>query len=521
MLIKLLRYYIKRSQPKGYVMKKFPSFSKTLLLSITSLGLTTSPAVYADGSGTSGGGRAIVCFSSKAIADRVLSPKNPRQGIVTESEIPYVTNVETLDYYWAKQANAKVGNISYPPSDDDFALVEAVKKRVELGLPELAKKLSYFSANHPDRDQIVKLPNGLNQLDDAAEAFVPDERCVVTTVARQSKQGDGILLEIDERLFSRMKSDYSKKVLMLHETLYSWARNGGAQSSDGVRAILARLISKQPITRQLLAILAGNSMRSDSTLYSGIFDGLFSKMIKEVSENIVGKAAETANMQTLPSLGFSASATSSMRAGLSQESFYKYLGGQAGGIDALLGAKLKAAEASAVVQKQYDACKNHSCRKALEATLAQTRNEAVFAAKAWNQVIDYFSIISFDRNSWNLLQADKRGSLLNWACTGTNSSRPAVFVNVCQAVQQDVNAFKDFDSHAYRVKFDEVFSRETESLFQDSKTTGILSELLNDLELNRVPYNRNLLEEKMFGDVEKAISFTHDGTNFQNEFIIP
>ncbi len=458
-----------------------------------------------------GGGRAVVCFTSKTVANYILDPKNPRRGIVTESEIPEVVSVETLDYYWAKQANKEFGNIAYSESDDDFELVETVIARLRIGLPNVANTLAKFAANS-DSDLVVKLPNGLHQLDDAAEIFFPNEKCIISTIARQTKHGEGILLEIDDRLYSRM-NDYSKKVLMLHEALYSWALAYGAINSEGVRVVLAQLISKKPISFEILEVLKDKFMFDyrEHYIYESetprVYDPLFKKLVQE-SDKIILIPSKNLSKSVLVNAGFSSQAideiSPSIQVGLQAirfdksiiyESFDEFLARNSTILSNFEGEYNQLKQQLKSLEDKYDDCKNFDCRIKIESEIKNIKEK--ISNHEWTAIGDFSNIFNF-QYVWSKSNLRIKGQIVaNYMCYKISSnSTPKSLIKQCNILEKDIKAWEEFRGDVLE-KIDVLFFLEVNPLIQESLRNGELKFVLDDPKLGPIAENRTILYNKL------------------------
>lgn len=226
-----------------------PQLNKYLVSSLL-LGLTLTQTVIAEGGGQSGGGgNAIVCFSNPSVVKKIRdSKKQNGGGYISNEDIPFITSVEMLDLYLAKQPRTTPYEKYYPelvsahPNESEGQFQERLMNRFNKLVPEI---------EHTFKDVESKLftfrgvRNGIAPIDDVNPLEIYDnERCVRATIIAQFKEKNTETSVIyDDRIFQLPISIFNVENRVagrLHEYAYYIAREVGFSKNIKVDATLAQ-----------------------------------------------------------------------------------------------------------------------------------------------------------------------------------------------------------------------------------------------------------------------------------------
>lgn|GEM_PF-2622510 len=255
-LTKALRNYIPAPRRTLCMTTQFPGLTRSiqksapltaLTLALTAIVANPASAEKEGGGWSSGGGNGVVCFSSPQTADSIR--KNG--GIIPDSALKEITSIEAYDLY---EARAPRGFEARPAqiiqtfrNESPRAYVERMAIRMEPNVPWIADLIRQGSEVFSDA-RIIVHPSAIGQKMDMANIDeLTDPKCVISTLATQTTQGNKSYLHLDGRLMKHSaQSPLSKSVLFLHEVLYRHAILVGQTDSRNTRHMVAEVISRYP-----------------------------------------------------------------------------------------------------------------------------------------------------------------------------------------------------------------------------------------------------------------------------------
>ncbi|MBT3984054.1 MAG: hypothetical protein HOE90_22050 [Bacteriovoracaceae bacterium] len=194
----------------------------------------------------SGGGRGLVCFQTKEVADKVRD----NLGYINDSQLTEITFIEPIDLYYAKQRRGidhRAPKLATPYQSESFLqYLERLVQRIEVSIPPLGEKIrstqKEFSGDNTIWHDLGLIPI----FDEKSVAHYNTKLCTVTTMAIQFKEEGRNFLNIDHRLFFHPKhSVMGKAVLFMHEYFYLLARKLGGADSRSTRIVLGHLLKNE------------------------------------------------------------------------------------------------------------------------------------------------------------------------------------------------------------------------------------------------------------------------------------
>jgi hypothetical protein len=206
------------------------------------------------------GGNAIVCFKDAKTAAEIRRQPMENRAIPTNA-LSNIVSIKALDLYGAEKRIGSLDAIGGLPvslvqpgkseSNTDYLL--RIAHRFDNSIPLLSRiihegieKLSSSTTEYDGDAEIA----GIAQVFDVGNLpyVIESEKCILATLARQSgSMADGTLrLDLDGRLMNHpAHSDFSRKVILLHEIFYAWGRDRNQSDSGPTRELVSKVIQTQ------------------------------------------------------------------------------------------------------------------------------------------------------------------------------------------------------------------------------------------------------------------------------------
>lgn len=197
-----------------------------------------------EGDWGSGGGNGLVCFSSKDVADAVKANKY----IVKNEHLKSIESIEVYDLYEAKKrrglSSDKPEIIEIGESEEFYDYFDRLSKRFKNHNDLMAELVNMAKSLVPDSNIIFNNAAVKNQ-NDLGNVTLPQDKCLIITMAAQVNYFEHYQVHIDERLFFHPRhSKQSQATLVLHELFYAIGRKHFKHSDSGsTRSLLRYLIS--------------------------------------------------------------------------------------------------------------------------------------------------------------------------------------------------------------------------------------------------------------------------------------
>jgi len=199
----------------------------------------------------SGGGKGIVCFTTKEIADKVKEDF----GYIYNDQLSSITSLEMYDLNFAKQP---IGLERIAPKlvrEDQFQNAIDLYHFLKQRLKDVYRPLFNIIEDSEQAflkkgaDSIFIDGSSVSPVFDANPQYVSsDPTCTFTTMALQS--GDDLF--IDARLFDHPKhSLLSGATLLLHEFIYFHTRECGKTDSRSVRTLIRYILRESLDTKKI------------------------------------------------------------------------------------------------------------------------------------------------------------------------------------------------------------------------------------------------------------------------------
>ncbi|MCR9204523.1 MAG: hypothetical protein NXH75_08105 [Halobacteriovoraceae bacterium] len=213
------------------------------------------------GGWASGGGNAVVCFKSPEFAERVKA----NDGIIENDQLSNIESIEMYDNFEARL-----------PRGLEQKVPALIKIRDTETFGEYSKRLARrFNPYVPSIGQVIysgmnALPNSnirffegpVKQVNDIDTPIgsIDRSKCVITTMAIQRNFNGYFSLYIDSRLFNHPNhSKQSKATLVLHEYIYTVARERSQTNSATTRELVGVTLTQHPdFTVNYVSFLAYN-----------------------------------------------------------------------------------------------------------------------------------------------------------------------------------------------------------------------------------------------------------------------
>jgi hypothetical protein len=245
--------------------------------------LATPSSTFASGQ-EGHGGNAIVCFSDAETATEIRRQPMENRAVPTNM-LSHIVSIKALDLYGAENRIGSLDAIGGLPvsliqpreSESNTEYLLRIARRFDNTIPLLSRiihegieKLSSSTTEYEGDAEIA----GIAQVFDVGNLpyVIESEKCILATLARQSgSMADGTLrLDLDGRLMNHpAHSDFSRKVILLHEIFYAWGRDRNQSDSGPTRELVSKVIQtrirRDEITNFLTALKF--AVVNDSDLY--------------------------------------------------------------------------------------------------------------------------------------------------------------------------------------------------------------------------------------------------------------
>ena len=203
------------------------------------------------GGWSSGGGNVIVCFN-KNIRNVITNSEDlkDKHASISSEHLNDITSVEMFDLYTSKLPRGLEMEVPSILPLKDTESIESYSKKVSKRFRNyfvVPSKVINFGINDIKNHNIRFHRSSVLQHKDMENIGTAlDNNCMFTTIAVQRDFNGQSELHIDQRLFNHFThSRLSKAVLLLHEYVYSFARNKGNQvTSYSTRKLVETMISK-------------------------------------------------------------------------------------------------------------------------------------------------------------------------------------------------------------------------------------------------------------------------------------
>lgn len=213
------------------------------LIKLALITLLIGPSAFAaEGGAHTGGGHAVVCFSSEdtarlvsrrmqeqlTSADSVMNRKDVLRGALDQ-----IVSVRLLDLYESR----------LQPTVN----VSSVQQGMQEFMDKFNNRLVYAIAQAYPRVSVERAVNGsagISPVDDSSSPVTVAPNCVVLQVAVQSGSGKDVELALDVRLYDKLPLVH-QFALQLHEALYAVARDENETSSRSVRRLVRDYVTGQ------------------------------------------------------------------------------------------------------------------------------------------------------------------------------------------------------------------------------------------------------------------------------------
>jgi hypothetical protein len=229
---------------------------KTLLFIfvMTLSSLSYAKINYARGEWGSGGGNAVVCFKkvTEAQGDRTIVRNFPQEvrengNVISDEQIKYIESIEMFDLYEAKKRRGLNPNppkiIQIKDTENAFEYVLRVAERFNKTVPYMEEIIKLTRQVLPENNFILE-ESAVRYQNDLGSVVIPNDHCVISTMAVQVNFNQFYKVHIDGRLFNHPKhSRLSQAVLILHETIYANARARGQKDSGTTRELVKQYIT--------------------------------------------------------------------------------------------------------------------------------------------------------------------------------------------------------------------------------------------------------------------------------------
>lgn len=228
---------------------------KVLVLLIALASISAQAKInYARGEWGSGGGNALVCFKQviEARGDEVIIRNLPQEvrengNVISDELIQYIDSIELFDLYEAKKRRGLNPNppkiIQIKDNENAFEYVKRVSERFKSTVPYMEEIVKFTRAVLPNNNFIME-SSAVRYQNDLGSVVIPNDHCVISTMAVQVNYNKFYKVHIDGRLFNHAKhSRLSQATLVLHETVYAFARARGQNDSGTTRELVKQYIT--------------------------------------------------------------------------------------------------------------------------------------------------------------------------------------------------------------------------------------------------------------------------------------
>lgn len=228
-----------------------------LLLAVMAILSTSVQAEinYARGEWGSGGGNAVVCFKkvTQAQGDTVTVRNFPQEvrengNVISDELIKYIESIELFDLYEAKKRRGLNPSppkiIQIQDNENAFEYVLRVAERFKNYVPYMETIIKSTRQVLPENNFILE-ESAVRYQNDLGSVVIPNDHCVISTMAVQVNFNKFYKVHIDGRLFTHpAHSRLSQAALVLHETIYAYARAKGQKDSGTTRELVKHYITK-------------------------------------------------------------------------------------------------------------------------------------------------------------------------------------------------------------------------------------------------------------------------------------
>lgn len=199
----------------------------------------------------SGGGNAIVCFNSATIAEgdktvNILDEIKKNKNIIPDKFLTHIKSIEMYDLYEAKKKRgigsqpAEILNIK--EDEKIYEYIDRISSRFNDHNSEISKLIWKSRRIVPDGN-ISFSESGVVYQNDLGAVSLPQENCIISTMAAQVNYFNNYFVHIDQRLYDhKAHSIQSKAVLILHEMIYAYGRKFFDHKESGSTRELVRVL---------------------------------------------------------------------------------------------------------------------------------------------------------------------------------------------------------------------------------------------------------------------------------------
>lgn len=184
----------------------------------------------------------LIILSSNSFAEK--EGGNGGISYVCRNETGEIISARLLDLWEPETFKSYQNNSESVESQIDKAL-----KKIDVFFPDGSKRLR--AQIQVENGLIFKTHRQLPLTNDALPRYYPEAGCKYEQVARHGYniEINKDVLEIDLNIFENIHfSNSDKAALMVHEAMYSLARESGEKTSDKVRILVAKLFSDQELS---------------------------------------------------------------------------------------------------------------------------------------------------------------------------------------------------------------------------------------------------------------------------------
>ncbi len=248
---------------------------------------------------SSGGGNAVVCFDSAAIANRLRQERLAGSGFIDDSDISHITSVELLVVHKARVPTIPMGEsepvvhtlIEARPGETPAQYSERLKKRFSVIFPIINQ---IVKAGQSKFKSIKPYAHGLGAIDDVKSIEnINTATCVRATIIGQFYEPSGNFIAYDSRIFALPTEIFpvsDKALSYWHEYIYAQTRYASrATSSDSAQTLVGALVTEGITLKELESLVeatfSGSSMWGDYAhrFVQNVHSDLMSKKLENAS----------------------------------------------------------------------------------------------------------------------------------------------------------------------------------------------------------------------------------------------
>lgn len=225
---------------------------KFLFLALTILTITNTFAKSrlnrSFGEWGSGGGNSVVCFFDTLDTPNILKTITENDNTIPDEYLSYIESIEMYDLYEAKKKRglsaAKPEIIEIGENEKIYNYIDRLGKRYKGRVELMSRLLDYGKELIPD-SQFVFHEFAVEYQNDLGSVTLPNNNCIISTMAAQVNESDYFMVHIDERLYNHpMHSYQSRATLILHELVYGVFRKMFEHKTSGkTRNVVRYLLS--------------------------------------------------------------------------------------------------------------------------------------------------------------------------------------------------------------------------------------------------------------------------------------